>query len=162
MPKALIWSASFSVGHPGLDAEHRSLLEAVNAICAAEKTKCTPHKLRALLNDLKVTTEKHFEHENSVLRAVISGAATGRRTPTFLKAMSETEIIAHIDDHQRAFAYLDSIIRAKYSHTQSAQQPLCDDLINWFLGHAVRHDVHLKTIFQAIESECPHLLDGVA
>jgi hemerythrin len=162
MPRALTWSASFSVGHPELDAEHRSLIEAVNAISVADKVNCAPQKLEDLLNELNLATEKHFEHENFVLRAIISKAATDRHSPTFLKAMSDAAITEHIDDHQRAFAYLESIMHAKYSGTPSAEQPLADELINWFLDHAIKHDAHLKAIFQAIESECPHLLDGVA
>jgi hemerythrin len=162
MPRALAWSESFSVGHAGLDAEHRSLIEAVNAISAADKANCAPKKMQSMLDDLKAAVEKHFDHENSLLRVIVSDAATGHRSPKFLRTMSEAAISEHIDDHQEAFAYLDTVIRAKYSRTRSEDQPLSDDLINWFLEHAIKHDAHLKAIFQAIQSECPHLLDGVA
>jgi hemerythrin len=118
--------------------------------------------MKSMLDDLKTAVEKHFDHENSLLRVIVSDAATGRRSPKFLRAMSEAAILEHIDDHQEAFAYLDTVIRSKYSRTQSEDQPLSDDLISWFLDHAIKHDAHLKAIFQAIQSECPHLLDGVA
>ena len=92
MPRTLTWSNSFSVGHQGLDAEHRSLIELVNAISAADKSKCAPQKMKSLLNDLKKKVERHFDHENSLLRTILSDAASVRRSPAFLKAMSEAAI----------------------------------------------------------------------
>jgi hemerythrin len=50
------------------------------------------------------------------------------------------------------------MIRDALPDTRPNAQPLREILSHWFVNHAVKNDAHLKTLFQAMEKDCPDLL----
>lgn len=157
MIQGLRWSDVFAVGHPGLDREHRAIVETINAICETAARAPAAHQLEPLFSDLRTTTQQHFLHENTILRQVLASAERDTYSDGFLKLMGRGAFLQHIDNHQRDFTELDTIIAA-VEHGR----PLCHDLEHWFFSHAVKFDAHLKALFQAMQTECPRFLADLA
>jgi hemerythrin len=147
MHRALPWSESFAVGHHGLDTEHRRMVDAINDIIAAVHSRQDLERLPDLLRVLRDVTVEHFHHENTLLRDIKSGAYKPLqglpRTQNFLKAMAEAAFDDHIADHETMLARFDTIC----SH---AIETLCEALKAWLVDHVIKHDSHLKAIFQAM------------
>lgn len=147
MDRTLNWSEAFALGHPELDADHRALIQAVNTICAAYEAKREPEELRQLLSELEKLTKDHFDRENRVLSEIIA------RPEIHLQAaqgISAAVLHEHMEEHQRTLARLQFITRATQPSTRSAGKLLSEELVTWFLEHAVKHDAHLKAVFQAM------------
>jgi hemerythrin len=145
----LAWMDEYEVGHKGLDAEHRQLVATINEIYSAEWAKQTPHQLSLLLDTLKLATIEHFKHENSVMREIGDGAYPSTANgPAFLQAMGDATINEHCAEHAKAFLKLEAIIGAVHSQTDSDEQSLSRNLMNWFIEHATKCDVHLKEFFR--------------
>ncbi|MDE2182494.1 MAG: hypothetical protein KGJ78_05680 [Alphaproteobacteria bacterium] len=147
----LKWSEAFAVGHPGLDQEHRSIVDAINAIARVDPSPHPPAHLQDLLTELRGTAARHFDHENAILRHILASAETQTYSPHFLRAMSRGALAQHIDNHERDLGALETI-------GADANRPLHEELEHWFFSHAVKFDAHLKALFQAIHSEYPRLL----
>lgn len=154
MTKGLTWREHFSVGHTGLDAEHRSMIDAVNAICECEHARSGDVDLSARYGTLRILSSKHFEHEGLVLKAIQSFGLTEPSFPVSIEGISEAVLDEHLHDHSEAFDALNSHI----SRSQEMGAALCEELTSWFVSHAVKYDAHLKALFQGIESDCPDLL----
>jgi hemerythrin-like metal-binding protein len=135
----LKWQETFSVGHRQLDAEHRRLLDIINAIHEAE-TGGALTQATHLLNDLHLTAMEHFRHENALITDIIAGAYPG-------PAGSLSEAIAneHRAEHARALIALESLVRL---HALGREKNLALHLMNWFVGHATDQDARLRTYFQ--------------
>lgn len=103
--------------------------------------------MASLLKTLGRAVEDHFRTENSVLwelrggtyerlkhspaaRRVIAGLATG-------------VFEAHMTEHEALLERFKEI-------AQMPLETLGDTLKSWFVDHAIKHDAHLKTIFQAM------------
>jgi hemerythrin len=156
MASPLAWRETFGVGHSGLDAEHKLIIETIGELWAAVEDEVTPHLVAERLTALMEIVEKHFRHENAVLREII---ATGnapsskrrRRSQSPLKAMSANALNDHINDHQASLHRLTSIIGNEGGAKAGASAfERRGELVAWFLDHAVKHDAHLKAIFQAM------------
>jgi hemerythrin len=143
----LAWSDAFCIGHEALDAEHKYLVEAINGIFAAFDANLPHTEIRSHLNELKTAITKHLRHESVVLERIKNGvcddAEHGRRPPVYVKAMSAAAIEEHIAEHVDSLARVGALV-ADASHTS------CLELKAWFVDHAIKHDSHLKSIFQAM------------
>jgi hemerythrin len=157
MLQRLEWSDAFSVAQPALDAEHREIFDAIRQIADASDTS-NAARLRALLCVLKEKAASHFEHEDAILREVLAFTASARGTQKFLAAMSEALIEDHIGGHRDAARILDDMIRDTLREKSCQVDTLVRRLTDWFVNHAVKHDAHLKTLFQTIDKDCPELL----
>ena len=113
---------------------------------------------RALLCELKETTAAHFAHESAILREIAAATSSARRSQKFLAAMSQALIDEHLAEHDVALASLEFMIRRTLTENSRNGPALGDVLKHWFVNHAVKHDAHLKTLFQTIRTDCPELL----
>jgi hemerythrin len=66
--------------------------------------------------------------------------------------MIDAAIDKHIADHARSLPRLDSIIGEIRSAVASSQPLVVSHLKDWFVGHAIAHDAHLRPVFQTINS----------
>jgi hemerythrin len=115
-----------------------------------------------LLEDLVTATIRHFEHEDQLLRKIVALTVTEKFSPDALRHMSESVLVEHIGDHARTLEELGSLVQVYHSERQMTKDELSDALKNWFIGHAVRSDAHLKSVFQAIQTERPALMSDLA
>lgn len=153
------WSDAYSVGHSSLDAEHREIMLAIGRIAEAGDDHV---HLRPLLCDLKQKTAAHFAHENSMLREIAAATSTARQSRKFVAAMSQALIDEHLAEHDVALASLEFMIRRTLADNSANAPAIGETLTHWFVNHAVKHDAHLKTLFQTIRTDCPELLSKVA
>ncbi len=162
MRPGLPWRDSYSVGHLALDAEHQTLLRTINSICDLGQAEEKTSALTPLLEDLVAATIRHFEHEDRLLRKIVALTVTEKFSPDALKHMSESVLVEHIGDHARTLEELGSLVQIFHANQHMTNDELCDALKNWFIGHAVRSDAHLKSVFQAIQTERPALMSDLA
>ena len=143
----LSWNESFAVGCEELDAQHRSLVEAINEVEAAVKQGMGPQELARVLSALRERAAGHFRGENAVLWELKSGRFEPLRgrlpPPHLLKALAESAFDEHMAVHEELLARLDAIIGGP-------RDALYDSLKSWFVDHAIKHDLPLKAIFQAV------------
>ena len=141
------WRESFSVGHPGLDDEHQRMVALIDDIATAFESDQSAEAFADLLRRLRGVTVEHFRHENAILWELRSGTYTGLsespRTPPFVKAMAEAAFDEHMAEH-------DSMLRQMDALETLPREALCETLKTWFVNHAIKHDSHLKAIFQAM------------
>lgn len=157
MQRRLEWSEAFSVEHPVLDGEHREMVEAIGRIVETSDAS-DPARLRPLLCALKEKAAAHFQHEDAILREILAFTTSARGSQKFLAAMSEALIEDHLGGHADAAKILDEMIRDTLREKSCRVEALVDRLTHWFVHHAVKHDAHLKTLFQTIDKDCPELL----
>ena len=157
MAHGLSWSEKYSVGHDGLDAEHRALIAAINGICTrGPDDDVSIH--HSLIEDVHKIAAKHCESESAILRAIIASAASEIYSSTFLKSKTDAVLHEHVEHHANEIIQLDSI----FATGQSSASRLCHELKNWFSKHAVKYDAHLKALFQAMQSDCPKLFQQLS
>ena len=142
MAYQLEWRDAFSVGHSDLDTEHQSLIARINDICSVQPVENIEDRLQALTLFVK----DHFDHENAVLRKIIDG---GPEIPASAKAVSADAILDHIYGHEIALARLRAIEQAIVESGGDERPRHCEALQRWFIDHAIKHDAHLKSVFQA-------------
>jgi hemerythrin-like metal-binding protein len=143
MSRELEWTAAFSVGHLVLDAEHMGLIARINEVCANRTTGGRRSLVEGLIQDVR----HHFEHEDEILQKVVEGDS---RISSDAKAMSQSAILEHIAEHARALIQLEALT-AKFAAADIDDLPQhYDALKSWFIDHAVKHDAHLKAVFQAM------------
>lgn len=139
MVHQLEWRDAFSVGHPGLDMEHRNLVARINEICSGEALDNIEHRIQSLMLFVK----DHFDHENAALRKIID---SGPEIPASAKAVSAEVILEHIHEHEISLAKLRAIGQAIVDAGVNERHR--EALKSWFIDHATRHDAHLKSLFQ--------------
>jgi hemerythrin len=159
MTLSLKWSDTFSVAHPALDAEHREMMLVIGCVAEAHDDH---DRLRPLLRELKEKTAAHFAHEDTILREIVASTSSACRSQKFLAAMSQALVDEHLAEHHVALASLEFIIRRSLAENSRNLPPLGETLTHWFVNHAVKHDAHLKTLFQTIRADYPELLARVA
>jgi hemerythrin len=147
MDRPLPWSEAFAVGHAVLDAQHRRLVELINDVGAAVRSKMNPERLVELLKMLRVAVEEHIRQEDALLWELKSGTYEPMkdrlRTTYFLEAMAEAAFDEHMAEHKTLLTRFNAIVSAPVD-------TLCELLKAWFLDHAIKHDAHLRAIFQAM------------
>ena len=162
MQQPLAWNDAFSVAHPVLDHEHRAIIDAINGIAEMQAGEADNARLRPLLCALKEKVAAHFEHENAMLREIAACTGSLRSSQRFLAAMSEALVLEHLSEHAEALSLLDSMICETLAMSGVPPHVLDERLAHWFVNHAVKHDAHLKTLFQTLEHDCPKLLSEIA
>ena len=162
MQKHLEWNKAFSVLHPALDLEHRKIIERINDVIASTREGGDAARLRSLLCAVKEEAGTHFAHEDAILRGIAAATLSVRQSRKFVAAMTQALIDEHIQEHNIALASLEFMIRRTLSANSANAPAIGETLTHWFVNHAVKHDAHLKTLFQTIEQECPELLSSVA
>ena len=145
---SLTWTAHYTVGHQGLDAEHRQLVEVINEFCLAEYAECSPDELSSLLNRLTLLTVEHFKHENAVMHEFSYSTSFEANSSSPSNVLGMTAINEHCAQHAEALVALESIILAASLRADSAQRHLGEKLISWFTEHAIKHDSELRVHFQ--------------
>lgn len=62
----LTWSESYKLGHPVIDAQHRSLVDLINKLHSALRTGRTSAVLGSVIEELVDYTKTHFAHEEHI------------------------------------------------------------------------------------------------
>ena len=145
----LIWTKEYSIGHTGLDAEHRQLVDAINRVCVVESAGGAADELTSLLDALVILAVEHFKHENSLLRELGCLAAPLQEgLPAIRNVISASAVNEHCAEHARALLQLESIIHISDCDTEAKRGSLGETLINWFTEHALEHDADLRNALQ--------------
>jgi hemerythrin len=151
MNRPLIWSEAFAVGHEGLDEEHRRLVAHINDLCTCESSRDTAEiagRLRALTAD----TEGHLKHETLVLREFRRGFTNSgnQKVSRQLKTTIAEAIEDHVADHVTLRHRLAEVTRKVRSGRWSEGTSICQVVEMWFLDHAVKYDMQIKTMLQTM------------
>lgn len=143
----LSWNESFAVGYEELDRQHRRLIDAINDVDSVLRQEKGPDELARVLGALRECAVGHIRRENALLWEIKSGRFeslhVGLPPPHFLKAMAESAFDEHMAAHDDLLARLDAIIGGP-------REALYDSLKSWFVDHAIKHDLPLKALFQAV------------
>ena len=146
MTPILPWSETFAIGHAGLDAEHRHLVDLINSVGANIQAKKSPPELVDLLRSLRKVAAEHFRHEDALLREIQAGTYPPWRekfqSAAFLKAIAGSALLEHIAEHQSLLSELDTVIAGPVNE-------LCEKLKAWFVDHVTDYEASVKTLFQA-------------
>ncbi|MBF0354459.1 MAG: hemerythrin domain-containing protein [Alphaproteobacteria bacterium] len=128
--KPLVWKPEISVGHLGLDGEHRYFIELLNRLALLLVSKAPLQEVIELLVILEAETEIHFQHEEQVL---------------------EQTDYPLIEDHaDRHRVLLESIIQTRHaleSRTQAdmtAEAKRIDDLRTRMIEHILSEDMSIR------------------
>jgi hemerythrin len=147
MGNLFLWRESFAIGHPGLDDEHQRMVALINDIAAAVEQDIGADEFADLVQRLRGVTIEHFQHEDAILWELRSGTYPGfrefQRTPPFVKAMAEAAFDEHMAEHEAMLRQMEAV-------KTLPRAELCETLKTWFVDHAIKHDSHLKAIFQAM------------
>jgi hemerythrin-like metal-binding protein len=63
------WDDAMEVGDAAIDAEHRQLAQAVNALYEDIVQGHSANQVKAALEDIAAHTDRHFRHEERIMRA---------------------------------------------------------------------------------------------
>ena len=146
MTEPLAWSETFSVGHQGLDAEHRQMVDLINQVCLACDPSQGARQPPTLLRELESLTETHFEHEEAVLEELYTTMSTDRRNLREILAAAKVE---HATEHRSRLSDLREISRTLRCD-ELAVSKLCERLKAWFIDQAVGYEAQMKTIIQSV------------
>ncbi len=69
-PSPYVWKASFELGLPAIDGEHRQFFEIINRAWQAASEGASPTQLALLLKELATYADVHFCHEEEALDRV--------------------------------------------------------------------------------------------
>lgn len=121
---AIVWEERYEVGHLILDAQHRHIIDLINALRAAAAGEgletvdvVLPHFVRFI--------ENHFETEEAILRQVaypgVEEHAAAHRT--LMNQLTEAAKVAAQADHATDLIIFAATICARlHEHTMSADQ----------------------------------------
>lgn len=152
-PPFLVWTKEYAIGHTGLDAEHRQLVDTINEVCSVEYAGCKVDELRPLLEALTILAVEHFKHENILLRELGCLTTHLQGTPLAIKnIISVSAVNEHCADHARALLQLESIIRTSECDRESNRGNLGKMLMDWFTEHALERDADLRDALQTYQA----------
>jgi hemerythrin len=120
------WKDEFNLGIEDVDAEHRDLVELINALHESMLAGAGPADLVEGISGIYTLVSTHFEREEAFMRET--------------RYMAYAE---HKEDHEVLLDDLREIIdqvRSGDSHTEAR---LSDDLQYWFSEHFRTHDARL-------------------
>lgn len=126
------WNASFSVGSPVLDADHRKLIDILNQIYDAWLEHSSTVELGRLFDELMDYTNGHFNREESKLEA--------RDYPDL-----ERHRAAHDRLRELVLAF-----RARHLAGQQADkltEEMAKFLKSWLLDHILEEDMRYSSLF---------------
>jgi hemerythrin len=150
----LSWREQFEIGHPGLDLEHKYLVELINQMAGVDRGEQGLQKLSGLSNTFYFASIRHFRHETSILRDLIEGAylLEGNRQDQGI-ALSEAAVNDHHAEHARAVIKLERTLHVFPAVLDQRGPTLASELKDWFVDHVINHDAHLRTIFQRLSRD---------
>lgn len=129
----LIWNEELSVGHLGLDGEHRYFIELVNGLSLILTASARRRDILELLLMLESETDVHFQHEEEVLKltgypSVRDHAETHRKLlEEIVKARLAVEGRSDIDVSAEA-ARLSSLRQMLFEHILAEDMALRNHL----------------------------------
>lgn len=134
------WSDAFCIGLPEIDAQHRELIETMNALWHSIVRNETAEKQLSLIDALERYTVAHFGAEETLMR--ITG-------------------YDQIGPHQQSHRQFVDIIQQKKREV-GAGTPLSLDLLHflrdWLVDHILRADRHYASFY--VSSQKPQSLLG--
>ena len=66
----MAWDPSYEIGQPHIDAQHRLLMNLINELAEAMRTRITVERLSRLLHEIKKYAEFHFTSEENYMHAI--------------------------------------------------------------------------------------------
>lgn len=124
---AVQWDHKFEVGHARIDAQHRALLELINAVAEASAADASRPQVLRLVNELTKYAEYHFvSEENLMEESGYPDTARHRREHAILVA----RLADQIQDFQSGILRAEKIVAY---------------LVEWFTLHAMQEDQKLAS-----------------
>ncbi|MBI3375593.1 MAG: hemerythrin family protein [Betaproteobacteria bacterium] len=126
------WTEELELGHPGIDAQHRRIVEILNSLHQAASAHRTGSAENALLDELVRLVDEHFRTEEAMMRAArFAGYETHREAHQILL--------------QSVVDLRDSLFR---QHENISLKTL-NFLKRWLYDHMCHTDCDLKVIFDS-------------
>lgn len=127
----LSWSPTYSVGDADLDADHRRLVDLINALDDAV-TSGDHARIAALVHEITDYAAWHLIREEEVLERA-----------------GYPEAESHADDHRRLELWLEEM-RRDADWTRETKAPrLLTGLVDWFAHHVLQVDMRYKSHLEA-------------
>lgn len=123
------WSEDLSTGNPGIDAQHKYLIEIINELAEAIEEKHAAKKLRTILNLLKYYAEWHFDREEKCMHRL--------KCPAYAE---------NLDAHQY-FIVTFKKFEAEYVESggsESIAMRMYTTLTDWLVNHIKKVDGQLR------------------
>lgn len=112
-----IWSSRFETGIPVIDAQHKTLFEAVNKLADSFKAGTASAQVKASLDFLVKYTVEHFQTEE-----------------TFMKEMGYPKLTSHMADHAQLVAKAQAL-QAKLAEGKPVTVEVTTFLADWLKHH---------------------------
>jgi hemerythrin-like metal-binding protein len=123
----LVWKDQFATGMPGVDHEHRQLIELINGLFEKMGRNCSGELTREFLGEIYARISGHFALEEKVMREA-----------------RYDQYAIHKADHERLLDQLRDIMdRAVEDEGYCCCEDLGADLEQWFSLHFRTHDPRL-------------------
>lgn len=120
-----VWTSKLAVGNEEIDAGHRSLFAALNAILVTRKS-ADQESLATLLEDLGNATAAHFACEEKLMANLLDDKALAR----------------HLEEHKKLLDEFGNLVD-DWRDKQISSDLLCRFLYRWLLGHIAGSDLPL-------------------
>jgi hypothetical protein len=127
----LCWREVYAVGHPGLDREHKRLVELINGISGVLAGSDGSSPLAGLSSAFYFAPVDHFRHENSVMRDFIAGAYLLPDNGMPRALISEAAINDHCAEHAQALIKFERMLQAFSAKVRHGPM-LASELRIWF------------------------------
>ncbi len=112
-----VWSSRFETGIALVDAQHKSLFEAVNRLAASLGSEDLDHRVQGSLDFLAKYTQGHFKTEE-----------------LFMREMAYPELAAHAAEHARLMKRVE-VLQARLAQGE----PMVRDVATFFAGWLQHH-----------------------
>lgn len=127
VPPLLTWSDRYSTGMPGVDHEHRQLIELINSLFRSMGSNCSGNITREFLGEIYARISAHFALEEKIMREA---------------KYDQYEV--HKTDHEALLDQLRDIMDdAVEDESYCRCEELGADLERWFAVHFRTHDPRL-------------------
>lgn len=136
----LTWTEQLATGMPGLDDEHRQLIDLINAVGHLHQRQASAEALRLALSDLRDYTVYHFRTEARLMQ----------RYP-----IAEANRRAHLAAHRGFVERLDEFDALVETNPGAVIECLMAFMVKWLVHHVSGVDVRLAREIAAIESGAP-------
>lgn len=122
----LDWKPEYSIGKAAVDAEHRELIESINALHSRLGEAAEPAQISDALGEIFAGIAAHFALEER-----------------FMREADYADYASHKDDHERLLDELAAIIDAVDTDATYDEGVLLSTLEHWFSAHFRSHDARL-------------------
>ena len=122
--KTFEWSSLFETGLTDVDAQHRRLVELLNAL-GEHIDSGDPEQIDRVLQELAAYTVVHFEAEEKLMREA---------------ALDTRHVAEHCATHQRFVAQVVAWMASRNNAGQLSAAELLDYLANWLVFHILGED----------------------